>query len=117
MDYRQDKIMIKVVLFILILGIISVSGCTQTADGGQETHTYSLADVALHSSQGDCWLIIHDKVYDVSNFVTHPGKEAILEGCGIDATELFETRPMGSGTPHSENARDYMESYYIGDLA
>jgi hypothetical protein len=25
--------------------------------------------------------------------------------------------PMGSGTPHSPNARNIRESYYIGDLA
>ncbi|MBU0530592.1 MAG: cytochrome b5 domain-containing protein [Nanoarchaeota archaeon] len=71
----------------------------------------------MHDSQGDCWLAINGKVYDVSEYTTHPGGVAILEGCGMDATELFETRPMGSGTPHSDDARSYMDNYYIGELA
>lgn len=53
----------------------------------------------------------------VTEFISsHPGGKAILEGCGTDATELFETRPMGSGTAHSERARTLRENYYIGDL-
>lgn len=77
---------------------------------------YTLAEVAMHSEAGDCWMVIDNKVYDVSEYQTHPGGEAILEGCGQDATELFETRPMGSGTPHSAGARNVMADYYIGDL-
>ena len=42
--------------------------------------------------------------------------KAILEGCGKDGTELYETRPMGSGTPHSDRARNLLEDYYIGEL-
>ncbi len=78
---------------------------------------YSLADVALHSVKGDCWMVISGKVYDLSTSNSHPGGAAILEGCGKDATDLFETRPMGSGTPHSDNARKYLENYYVGELA
>lgn len=69
-----------------------------------------------HDKKGDCWLLISDKVYNVSEFSAHPGGEAILQGCGKDATELFETRPMGSKKPHSEKARELREKYYIGDL-
>ena len=31
---------------------------------------YSLAQVALHSSSHDCWIIIRDKVYDVTSYVS-----------------------------------------------
>jgi cytochrome b involved in lipid metabolism len=58
-------------------------------------------------------------VYDVTKFIEaskHPGGEAIVEGCGKDATVLFATRPMGSGTPHSEKAYGFLTSFYIGDL-
>jgi cytochrome b involved in lipid metabolism len=59
---------------------------------------------------------LEDKVYDVSNFGnSHPGGEAVYEGCGLDATELFETRPMGSGTPHSVIARGLLSDYLLGD--
>ncbi len=80
--------------------------------------TYTLADVSSHDSQSDCWLALSGKVYDVTDFISsHPGGQAILEGCGTDATDLYETRPMGSGTPHSQRARSLLENYYIGDLA
>ncbi len=109
----------------LLLGALSavlvVSGCV-SGTGPEETGTvtgnvYGLVEVALHSTEGDCWLVIAGKVYDVTDWIpSHPGGEAILEGCGTDATDMFETRPMGSGTPHSQRARNLLEGYYIGDL-
>ncbi|MFC1649538.1 cytochrome b5 domain-containing protein [Patescibacteria group bacterium] len=101
---------------------------TQNVSGGEESEgdedtevmekeELTMQLVSTHSAEGDCWIVIDGKVYDVSSFIPkHPGEEAILEGCGIDATELFETRPMGSGTPHSERARGMLEQFYIGDL-
>lgn len=80
---------------------------------------YSLEEISQHSSPNDCWFAIHDKVYDATPFVIsahHPGGDAILAGCGKDATTLFETRPMGSGTPHTQEARDLIQSLYIGNL-
>lgn len=72
----------------------------------------------LDPDSEECWTIIHGKVYDILDFATnsHPGGELIFEACGTDATKLFETRPMGSKTPHSEEARKILEKYYIGDL-
>ena len=29
----------------------------------------TLADVAQHDTAQDCWLVIHDEVYDVTNFI------------------------------------------------
>jgi cytochrome b involved in lipid metabolism len=53
----------------------------------------------------------------VTDFVSnHPGGQSILAGCGKDATDLYENRPMGSGTPHSQRARDLLGNYFIGDL-
>ena len=80
-----------------------------------------MAEVAAHGADSDsdeCWTVIHGKVYDILDFASnsHPGGEAIFEACGTDATKLFETRPMGSGTPHSADARKILEKYYIGDL-
>lgn len=82
---------------------------------------YTMAEVAAHGADPDseeCWTVIHGKVYDILEFASnsHPGGEMIFDACGQDGTTLFETRPMGSGTPHSENARKILEKYYIGDL-
>lgn len=83
----------------------------------EETKTYSYVELSEHSKIDDCWLAISGRVYDVTDFVSsHPGGEAITEGCGSDATELYETRPMGSGTPHSDMARGMLDDYYIGDI-
>ncbi len=82
---------------------------------------YTMAEVAAHGADPDseeCWTVIHGKVYDILEFASnsHPGGELIFQACGIDATKLFETRPMGSKTPHSAEARKILEKYYIGDL-
>ena len=94
---------------------------TSSADSKmQENKSYTLEEIANHSTKDDCWFAIENKVYDAMPFIAsqkHPGGAAILEGCGKDATELFNTRPMGSGTAHSDSARAGLPNFYIGDLA
>lgn len=35
--------------------------------------TYTAEEVAAHNKDGDCWLIIENKIYDVSTFIDeHP---------------------------------------------
>ena len=82
-----------------------------------EIPTYSLEEISLHNSPEDCWLVLHGMVYDVTGFdTTHPGGEAILLGCGTDATDLFEERPT-DGSTHSDTAREFLPNFYIGDLS
>merc|ERR1719158_1552645 len=59
------------------------------AGGGK---TFTLADVASHNSKSSCWVILHDRVLDVTDFLKdHPGGElAILTFAGKDATEEFD---------------------------
>ncbi|KAF4720532.1 hypothetical protein FOZ63_030957, partial [Perkinsus olseni] len=54
--------------------------------------SYTAAEVATHNAEGDCWVIIGDEVYDVTEFLPdHPGgKKAILLFAGKDATEEFD---------------------------
>ena len=127
------KQMAGIYFILAITFLIMLSGCTDTgnASRNQDTGTQnpnatdsgtryiSLDEISPHDSADDCWFAIHGKVYDVTPFIQgglHPGGDVILEGCGTDATVLFETRPMGSGTPHSERARNLLENYYIGEL-
>ena len=37
------------------------------------SRTYSLKDVAEHSTQDEPWIIIHDKVYSVKEFLPKVG--------------------------------------------
>jgi hypothetical protein len=83
------------------------------------TKSYTLAEIQEHNKATDCWFAISGNVYDVTKFIEsekHKGGDAIIQGCGKDATELFNTRPMGSGTPHSDKARSFLPSFQIGLL-
>ncbi|KAL3474451.1 cytochrome B2 [Aspergillus californicus] len=53
---------------------------------------FSTTEVAKHNSQQSCWVIIHGKVYDVTDFLpNHPGGIAVvLEYGGKDATEEYD---------------------------
>ncbi|KAK8169678.1 FMN-dependent dehydrogenase-domain-containing protein [Phyllosticta citrichinensis] len=50
------------------------------------------ADVAKHDSRESCWVIVHGRAYDVTEFLPeHPGgPKIILKYAGKDATEEFE---------------------------
>ncbi|RDW93783.1 L-lactate dehydrogenase (cytochrome) [Aspergillus mulundensis] len=50
------------------------------------------ADVAQHNSKDSCWVIVHGKAYDVTEFLPeHPGgQKIILKYAGKDATEEFD---------------------------
>jgi cytochrome-b5 reductase len=73
---------------------------------------YTLDEVQKHSKADDLWIILHNKVYDITKYLEdHPGGSAILiEVAGTDATESFEE------TGHSDEAREELEKYHIGDL-
>lgn len=88
-----------------------------TQGSTSETKTYSLEEVAIHDSAADCWMAIEGKVYDVTEFIpNHPGGQAILGGCGKDATTLFNERPTNNAGPHPAQAKGLLEGFYIGDL-
>ncbi|KAI3605017.1 mitochondrial cytochrome [Moniliophthora roreri] len=48
--------------------------------------------IAEHNNRNDCWIIVHGKVYDVTDFLDeHPGgSKIILKYAGADATEAYE---------------------------
>lgn len=78
----------------------------------------TLDEIAKHASPDNCWFAIEGKVYDVTAFIAqgiHPGGEVILNGCGQDATDMFNTRPS-DGQPHSTTARLSLEKFYLGQL-
>jgi len=78
----------------------------------------TLAEIAKHATADNCWFAIEGKVYDVTAFIAggkHPGGEAILAGCGKDATEMFNERPS-DGESHSAAARLGLEKFYLGQL-
>ena len=53
---------------------------------------FDLKAVGEHAGRDDCWIILHDDVYDFTDFIDdHPaGAKAILDYCGKDGTDIFE---------------------------
>jgi cytochrome b involved in lipid metabolism len=75
---------------------------------------YSATDVAKHSTQSNCWLIIGNGVYNVTNYLfTHPGgANQIIPYCGADATTVFDS----VGKHGSSRTQTDLSSVYIGPL-
>ena len=80
--------------------------------------TLTLAEVATHDREEDCYLIIGNertggaKVYDVTKYLDeHPGGDAVLlELAGKYADDMFED--IG----HSMNARQQLKEFLVGTL-
>lgn len=57
------------------------------------------------------WLIIDNKVYDVTSFKSHPGGYDILEKCrGQDASSEFKK------ANHPDFVQSDMQEYYLGEV-
>ncbi|XP_071701288.1 cytochrome B5-like protein [Rutidosis leptorrhynchoides] len=73
--------------------------------------TYNISEISLHNKRTDCWIIIKEKVYDVTPYVEeHPGGDAILAHAGDDSTEGF------FGPQHATRVFDMIDIFYIGEL-
>ena len=80
--------------------------------------TYTMSEVGEHATEDDCWIVINDTVYDVTEFIAagkHPGGDVIRQRCGTDVTEVFFDRPNGSGS-HSKEAQGFAETMAIGSV-
>jgi cytochrome b involved in lipid metabolism len=107
----------------------SPSGCTGGSPVTTQSCTYTppvtpptssggvtAATVATHSSTGNCWIIVSNNVYNVTQYIPfHPGgQNQITQYCGKDATTGFNTRG-GTGS-HSANAKNLLANYLVGPL-
>lgn len=106
---------------VLIGAFISIADDSESVGQQSETSTstvYTAQQVAEHSQANDCWIVIEDKVYDVSNFLqAHPGGvERIIPHCGQDASTAFATQD-GTGGTHSTMAHHQLASLQVGILA
>jgi cytochrome b involved in lipid metabolism len=79
--------------------------------------TLNTTEIAKHNVESDCWMVINNKVYNLSGYATaHPGGTSnITSYCGKEATTAFGTKG-GQGNSHSGGANDLLASYYIGAL-
>ncbi|KAL5729009.1 Cytochrome B5-like protein [Ranunculus cassubicifolius] len=96
-----------------LLGVLVVKKGFEELGHGSEfaSKTYTRSEVTMHNKRTDCWIIIKEKVYDVTSYVEeHPGGDAILDHAGDDSTEGF------FGPQHATRVFDMIEDFYIGDL-
>lgn len=72
---------------------------------------YSINEVAKHCVIDDAWIIVDDKVYDITSYIdSHPGGEAIAKNLGQDNS-------LGvRGPQHPPSVWDVLAVYYVGDL-
>ena len=73
---------------------------------GQVTYT----SMALHDVPEDCWMEIHGKVYDLTNYAPdHPGgPEYVTDYCGMEATRAFDME-------HSKSLLSLIRRYKLGE--
>ncbi|KAJ3361845.1 hypothetical protein HDU91_003702 [Kappamyces sp. JEL0680] len=81
-----------------------------------ELHTppgvYDWQEVSKHNQKDDCWVVIDNKIYDLTDFLNmHPGGVAsILAHAGTDVTGLFYDI-------HSEDTHMLKAAFVLGTLA
>lgn len=73
--------------------------------------TLSLVEIAKHNTAADCWTIVGNSVYNVTNWIdVHPGgRSVILAMCGVDATAAFTVKHGSVGHP-----ADSLSGFFMG---
>lgn len=76
--------------------------------------SYTMAEVAKHGSQSDCWSAINGGVYNLTSWIDqHPGgADAIISLCGTDGSSAFNDQHGGQRRPANE-----LTGFKIGVLA
>ena len=113
------RALVTAVIFLFIFARTSSrGGASASTASAQKTKIdprtpYTRDEIARHASVDDLWVIIDDKVYDLTDYVDdHPGGvAAIAKNGGRDATEGFK------GPQHPSRVFDIVEEYRVGVLA
>ena len=72
---------------------------------------FSVEEVATHNTMEDAWIIVDNKVYDITDYIeNHPGGEAIAKNLGRDNSEGVR------GDQHPPSVWDVLAVYLIGEL-
>ncbi len=122
----RKEIVIGVIL-ILIFGVIigyyaagyyrhKTAGPITGSNSNTNQAILTTSIVAQHTTPTDCWIIIQDKIYNVTHYLKqHPGGSNIItQYCGQEATQAFQTK-AGRGA-HSPAAYADLAPYLIGAL-
>ena len=82
----------------------------------QAAAVLSLSEVSKHNSANDCYVVVNNKVYNLTDFLNYHsgGAQAILPYCGKDGTNAFNTKD-GRGS-HRSGDLNVLANYYVGSL-
>ncbi len=76
----------------------------QSTEATPSRRIITLAELSAHSTEKDCWIAIHGKVYDVTNFLdSHPGAGSAW-GLFIRDTEALGQAGSGASASASASA-------------
>ncbi|AIF70128.1 hypothetical protein PAP_08740 [Palaeococcus pacificus DY20341] len=91
--------------------ILAQTAASPSIDAEKEGIILTLEEVSKHNQSNDCWIIVENKIYNVTSFLNiHPGGEdAIIPYCGTNATEVFFSK-------HDQGAYETLQQYYIGRI-
>jgi len=74
---------------------------------------FTWEEIRRHSTKNDRWLVIDDRVYDVTKWLKHPGGQMLLNHyAGQDASEAFH-----AFHPEITRVQKYLKPFYIGDVS
>jgi fatty acid desaturase len=75
--------------------------------------TYTRSEVLKHNKIDDCWIIVRNKIYNITSFIKqHPGGQDILMSrAGEDATSFFTMKHGGD-----QKIEKMLSHFYIGEL-
>ena len=117
----RKLVLVATALFWLAVAVFAATG-TSTAPSPAKTPAmtekrYTLADVARHAVETDCWMAIDGAVYDLTAYLPeHPTRPSVIvPWCGKEASEAYRTKTKG--WPHSPEATQLLTTYRLGALA
>ena len=93
--------------YIMYMGrpVMSLPAPTQTgtSTSTNTAHQYTLAEVAKHATEANCWSVIGGSVYDLTSWISrHPGgPQAIIGLCGTDGTDAYSNQHGGQRRPQA----------------
>lgn len=88
----------KIIFAIAITATIFLVGCTQQLPFGSRGNMaplqmYTLAEVSQHNSTTDCWIVLRNKVYNVTDLIAKNPDNNFSNECGKEVTFGFGARP------------------------
>ena len=86
--------------------------------------TCKAAQVAVHNSQGNCWVMYNSRAYNVTSYVNqHPGGSGSFDSstCGKDVTAQLQGQAGSASSSkkknHPSSAYNTLNSYFVADVS